>query len=209
VSQLPAEVPPSVLEKTRPGQLSPAEKALRRRNRRWLLVVAIPALIVGAVALLTSILASSSSPSVKPLSVPAGYKAVTDGYFGYAVPSTWSTNDLYTDDVGDLDTSGTTGWAAEHVDVRTTPPAPGERPPASFATFGQGRATPFAVGEPQPTKVAGAQVAYRYLITRPGFSAAAIDAWESSSGAELWMMVEGSPATTEAILSTVQAGSRR
>lgn len=206
MSDLPSEAPRDRIELTFPGELTPVERALRRRNRRWLLAIAIPALIVGAAALALTLDATSSSPTVTPSHVPAGFKAVTDDYFGYAVPSSWATNDLFTDDVGDLDTSGSTGWVAEHLQVRTTPPSAGESPPPVFATFGLGRATPYRLGPARLVEVPGAQAAYEYQMTRPGgFAATAVDAWASSTQLEIWMLVHASPALTQEVVATLKA----
>jgi hypothetical protein len=194
------------LERRRDADLTPAEKQVRRRNRQWFLVIAIPAVVLGGAALAASIIADQSTPSVKPLSVPAGYKAVSDGVFAYAVPTAWATNDLYTDDAGDLYTSGETGWVAEHVDARPTPPVAGEAPPEAFRAFGVNAPSSYEISGGQPTRVAGAAVAFRYQVTRPGgFQATAIDAWQSSSGAQIWLLVDASPATTAQIISTFKA----
>jgi hypothetical protein len=194
------------LERRRPGELTVAELAVRRRNRRWLVLLTIPAVILGVAALGAALLDSGSSPGVSPLSVPGGYKAVSDGVFAYAVPSSWSTSDEYSDDAGDLDTVGASGWAAEHADTRDTAPVAGETPPASFADFGQSRPTPYRLSSGQPTHLGSATVAYRYQITRPdGFRGTAIDAWQARSKSEVWLLIQASPATTAAILSTFTA----
>ena len=121
--------------------------------------IAIPALIFGTAALIIAVRAGSGGPSVRPVGVPAGYHAVSDGYFAYAAPSTWSENNAYTDDVGDLYTSGSSGSVAEHLGDRTSPPGPGEAPPSSFAVFGQSRPGPFRMGPTTPTTLPGARVA--------------------------------------------------
>lgn len=201
VTDLPAESPRGPLDRRHRGELSPAERALRRRNRRLLLLVSVPAVIVGAAALIAAVVASSSSPSVKPSGVPAGYKAVTDGYFGYAVPSGWSTNDLFTDAVGDLETSGSGGWVAEHIGVRSTPPAPGETPPSSLRTLGI-----VHLESGQPITVPGAQAAYRYSFAATGGPAGvAVNAWQASTGAELWVVVDAPPGVTSQILASLKA----
>jgi hypothetical protein len=170
-----------------------------------MLLVLAPAVMVGVIALVATLAASRSAPSVHPRQVPAGYQSVTDGYFGYAVPAAWSQSSAYTDDVGDLDTTGTSGWAGEHVGARSDPPTPGETPPGSFATFGETRSVPYHLSPATPTRVKGAAVAYRYTMTRPGgFQATAVDAWQSNSGAEIWLLVRADPATTAAILASLQ-----
>ena len=135
------------LERRQPGALSPVDAATARRNRRWMVLVLAPALVIGAIALVTTLAASSQGPSVHPILVPAGYHAVSDGYFAYAVPSSWSQSGAYTDDVGDLDTSGQSGWAAEHLEARATPSgAAAKPPPTSFAAFGEPQPAPYHLG---------------------------------------------------------------
>lgn len=194
------------LERRRRYELTPAERALQKKNRRWILIVSVPAILIGVAALIAAVVADKSSPSVRPLSVPAGYKAVSDGIFAYAVPSSWSTSSLYSDNVGDLDTAGSTGWAAEHVDTRATAPPLGNPPPVVFQAFGENKPTPFQVGAGQPAGVAGAAAAFRYEISRPGgFGAVALDVWQSNSGAELWLLVHAPASTVAQILGTLRA----
>jgi hypothetical protein len=205
VQELPVRKPDADLEPRRSAQLSPAERATQRRNRRLLAFVLVPSVLVGVVALMAALIASRSSSSIRPLHVPPGYHAVSDGYFAYAVPTSWSQSDAYTDDVGDLDTQGTTGWAAEHVGARADPPKPGETPPSSFAAFGEPRPTAYQIGPATPVTVAGATVAYRYLVTRSGgFHATAIDAWQTNTGAELWLLIDANPSTTSTILASLR-----
>jgi hypothetical protein len=194
------------VERRRGGDLTPAERKVRRRNRQWFMVIAIPAVVLGLVALVASIIASQDTPSVKPLTVPAGYKAVTDGVFAYALPAAWTTNDLFTDDVGDLETSGATGWVAEHVDTRPQPPVAGETPPPALQALGVTTPTAVQISAAEPTVVPGAATAFRYQISRPGgFQATAVDAWQASSRAEIWLEVKAPPAMAARILSTLRA----
>jgi hypothetical protein len=194
------------LERSRGSELTAAEKKIRRRNRQWFMVIAIPAAVLGVAALVASIVADQSTPSVQPVTVPAGYKAVSDGVFAYAVPAGWSTNDLYTDDVGDLETSGSTGWVAEHLGPRPSPPVSGETPPPAFEVLGVNKPTPFQIGGAEPIRVPGAATAFSYQISRPGgFRATAVNAWQASSGAEIWLEVDAAPAMTARILSTFRA----
>jgi len=186
------------------SELTPAELATRRRNRRLMSFVLAPSLVIGGLALLATFIASSDQSSLRPLQVPAGYKAINDGYFAYAVPSGWSTSSAYTDDVGDLDTQGATGWAAEHVDARPNPSVPGETPPTAFRAFGEPQPAPFQTGPPTPIQVPGATVAYRYTITRPRFQATAVDLWQTNSGAEVWLLVDANPSITQTILGSLK-----
>jgi hypothetical protein len=178
---------------------------MRRRNRKLMSLVAIPAVLLGAAALAASLAAGDGPAAPRPLSVPAGYQAVNDGVFAYAVPRSWSKNLAYTDDTGDLDYSGTIGWAGEYLGARGSPPQPGERPPASFADFGETRPTPYSIGSARIVAVSGATLAYLYEVTRPGgFEAVAVDAWQASSGAEIWLLVHAPQPVTSSILATLR-----
>jgi hypothetical protein len=206
VQELPAGADSAALERRANRELSPVERVVQRRNRRWMTLVLVPSLLVGGAALVAALVADSGGSSVHPQVVPPGYRAVSDGLFAYAVPSTWAQSSAYTDNVGDLDTAGPAGWVAEHVDGRVNAPVAGEAPPGSFATCGESRPTPYHVGSATPTQVKGAAVAYRYTLTRPGgFAATAIDAWQSRSGAELWLLIRADAATTTAVLSSLNA----
>jgi hypothetical protein len=195
------------IERLQRGALSPVDAATARRNRRWMALVLAPSLLVGAIALILTVAASSKGPSVHPIDVPAGYHAVSgDGYFAYSVPSSWSQSAAYTDNVGDLSYSGQSGWVAEHLDARATRPEPEETPPRSLAAFGEPQPTPYHLGSAAPTQVKGATAAYRFTMTRPGgFEATAIDAWQASSGAEIWLVIRADPATTAAVIASLQA----
>jgi hypothetical protein len=183
------------------------ERRERRKSRRRLGLVAIIGVGLGVATLIAAIVAGRSSPSPQPTSVPAGFKAVDDGVFAYAVPKPWSTNQAATDNAGDRMTGGADGWVAEHVETRTAPPAAGETPPAPFKSFGEPRPTAFSLGPPTPTRVAGTTSAVRYEVTRPGgFRATAVEAWSRPAQVELWIMVHASPATTDSILSTLTLG---
>jgi hypothetical protein len=204
VHELPTGTDSGALERRRGGELTPSERAVRRKNRRWMTLVAVPALILGAGALVAAVMAGSGGSSVHPVNVPPGFRAVSDGYFAYAVPSTWSQSSAYTDDVGDLDTQGASGWAAEHLAGRSSAPGPDEAAPAAFATFGEPRPVPYQLGPATPLQVKGAAVAYRYALTRTdGFRAVAVDAWQSRSGAEIWLLVHADTATTATVISSL------
>jgi hypothetical protein len=197
VTDLPAQSPRAQLQRRRAAELTPAEKVLRRRNRRLMLFISVPAAVIGVVALTAALLADSTSPNVSPASVPAGFQAVSDGYFGYAVPSGWTTDSLFTDNVGDLETSGPTGWVAEHLSTPASAPTAGSPPPSVFRALG--------VTSPAPPSrtiaIKGAAAAYLYRFG----DKTAIDAWRPSTGTEVWILISASPSVTSQIISTVKA----
>lgn len=188
----------------RPGglALTPDQLVARKRNRRWMLMIAVPSVIVLVLALVASAIAESNSPSGPKVVAPRGYQAVNDGYFSYVVPSSWPTNPSYTDSAGDVEHSGPTGWAAEHIGFRTTAPVLGEARPSSLAAFGMPRPEPYALTAGHPIQVAGAAGGFSYDMTRPGgFHATVVDAWDSHHGVELWLVVNAPAAITAQILS--------
>jgi hypothetical protein len=196
------EVPGAVRRVDEP-LLTHEQVRARRRNRVRLLFVIVPAVLLTGATLAIVMLSGSTPDPVKPLSLPAGYSSSTDGYFAFAFPTKWSTNNLYSDDTGDNDLSGSTGWVAEHIGLRKTAPVRGETPPSSLQAFGIDHPTPFRLSGGEPAKVPGA-VALRYTMTRPGgFEATVIDAWRPTVDAEIWLVVQADPTTTEAIASSL------
>jgi hypothetical protein len=182
--------------------LTAEEIQLRRSNRRRLLFVVVPAVLLTATTLVALMLAGSTPPPVRPRSVPPGWSPSTDGYFAFAFPSQWSTNDLYADDTGDNDLSGATGWVAEHIGIRKDSPVIGEVPPPTLEAFGMDRPTPFSLTGGKPVDVPGA-VAFKYSMVRAGgFEATVIDAWRPM-GAEIWLVVDADPSTTQTIVGSL------
>lgn len=187
-------------------------------NRRWLVFFALSPVVVVIVVLLAVVTKGPPEPAVSPVSVPAGYRAISDAYFGYSIPSAWKENNTYTDANGDFFYQGPSpaasggqehgGWVGENVRIRDRAPVAGANAPAQLATFGQAGTVPYRLGPPRPVTVPGITVAYDYAITRAnGFHATAREVWEGSSRTEMWMLVKADPTTTATILSSV-AGFR-
>lgn len=186
--------------------LTPEERVARRRNRRLLLGLVLPSIVILGAALVATAVFWGNEPTGPTISTPAGYQAVSDGYFAYAVPKAWTTNPSYTDDAGDLDTSGATGWAAEHRAYRLNPPVLGESPPASLQAFGMPRAEAFDLTAGHPVTVPGAAASFAYTATRAGgFHATVIDSWNSHTGVELWLMVNAPAPVTDQIVSSLRS----
>jgi len=204
--QVPRAPTERSLAKRSTYELTPLEIAQRRRNRRWMLALAIPTAVVVAFGTILSVEEATAGHIVHPLSVPAGYQAVTDGYFGYSVPASWKTSPIYSDFAGDLFNGGPGGWAAESLGISKVPPGPKASPPASFASFGEPTPTPYSLSPASKTEVHGASVAWSYTLSRPGgFRAEALDVWRSDSQTQLWLLIKASPTVTARILSTLNA----
>lgn len=184
--------------------LTPEELVARRKNRRILLGVVVPSIVVLSLALLATAVFWSNEPSGPKIGAPAGYKPVSDGYFSYVVPQAWNTNQAFTDDAGDVDTSGPTGWAGEHRAYRFNAPVLGETPPATLQAFGMPRPEAFQLTGGHPVSIPGAATSFAYTATRPGgFQATVVDSWNSRTGVELWLMVQAPPQVTAQILSSL------
>lgn len=198
---------PGGLERRRSGglELTPAEMAARRRNRRWLLGIAVPSVAVLALALVTSGKAAENQPSGPAITAPGGYKVHRDGYYSYVVPAGWAQNAEFTDSTGDVDTSGPDGWAAEHIGYRAGPPVIDEPQPPSLRAFGISQPQPYRLSGGHPIAVPGASAAFAYIMTRPGFSANVVDAWSDRSGVEIWLVIHAPAAVTTRILGSLSA----
>ncbi len=144
-------------------------------------------------------------PSVKPRSVPAGFKTVSDAYFGYAIPSAWTENPVFTDANGDFFYQGQSGWVGENVRIRATRPVPGTDIPPPLATFGEGQPVPFQLGPARPLTIPGVAAAWAYVVRRAnGFHATAVEVWESSSRTEMWLLINAGPGVAPAIAASLQ-----
>lgn len=199
---------PGGLQRPRAGgglELTPAERMARKRNRRWLLGISIPSVAVLLLALLASRQAQNNQPTAPTVAPPAGYRVHNDGYFSYAVPSQWSNNPLFTDQGGDVDTSGASGWAAEHIGFRRDAPVLGEAPPASLEDFGMPHPEPYSLAGGHPITVHGAAAAFGYTMTRPGFSAQVVNAWTTSYDVEIWLVIHAPAPVAARILASLRA----
>ena len=185
-------------------ELTPEELVARRRNRRLLLGVVVPSIVVLGLALLATAVFWGNEPTGPSIPSPAGYKAVSDGYFAYVVPTGWATNPAFTDDAGDVDTSGPSGWAGEHRAYRGSPPTLGETPPPVLQSFGMARSEPIQLTAGHPLAVRGAATSFEYTATRAGgFHATVIDSWNARTGVEIWLMVQASPPVTDQIVASL------
>lgn len=169
-----------------------------------MLVVCATPLVVVAVAAVVSA-TGPAQPSVS-VTVPAGYRAISDAYFGYAVPTTWAENDAATTETGTYYYQGPSGWVGETLAQRSTPPPLGEAGPAALGVFGSTAPVQFQLVGGHPTTVAGTTMAWAYELRRDGVDVGpVIDAWASTSSTEIWFAVHAAPATTSAVLGSLRA----
>lgn len=198
--------PPSLDAASRPGaQRADGAPVSRRRNRRWLVLLMLTPVVMSVLAVLAFTTKGPPEPSVRPRSIPAGYKAISDAYFGYAIPSAWSENPVFSDANGDTFYQGRGGWVGENVRIRTGRPAPGTDVPPQLATFGQGQPVPYQLGEARPLTIPGIAAAWVYDVHRAnGFQATAIEVWEDSSQTEMWLLIDAGPRIAPVIAASLQ-----
>ena len=184
--------------------LTPTERARRRSNRRWMLGVACGSIVILGAALGVSAIEASKAPNGPQITVPTGYKAVYDGYFTYAVPSSWSTNPAFTDQAGDVETSGSSGWAGQHIDYLLHAPSVSATVPAAVDSFGQSAPASLTLSGSRSIDVKGASVAFEYQANRPnGFHALVVHAWSSRTDVELWLLVHAPQSQADQILTSL------
>lgn len=194
------------LHKDRGLDLTPAERLRRRSNRRWMVGLAVGSILILGAALLVSAIETSREPNGPSISAPVGYQVVRDGYFSYVVPAAWSTNQAYTDQAGDVDTSGPSGWAGQHIGYLLHAPTLQAAPPTALQAFGQPAPSPFSLAHGHEITVQGASVAFEYQASRPGgFQAVVVHAWSSTTDVELWLMVDAPSAQRAVIISSLKA----
>lgn len=191
------------------GAVTTAEAAAQaRRNHRWMLLLAMTPIVFIILYVISAYSPHHGEPVVKPLHVPAHYTAVTDAYFGYAIPATWKQNSAFSDANGDFYYNGAGGWAGEHLSIKKTSPTPSTPVPEALKAFDTAVPTGFSVTDGHAVHVEGAPFAWAVTLRRPGgFVAQAVDVWEPQSQEELWLMVRSSPSTRATVLGSLRASA--
>jgi hypothetical protein len=177
-----------------------------RRTRLWMSLLLLTPVCLFGIAILVLESKGPAEPTVKPLSTPPGYQAITDAYYGYAVPASYSQNTTWTDQNGDFFYgTGKGGWVAETMLVTKHSPGPATAPPVSFRSFGENKPTPYTVSGGHAVRVADTAFAYEVDITRPGgWHAVAVDTWLSDSTTQMWLLVKASPPVTQTVISSLR-----
>lgn len=168
-----------------------------------MLAIGMTPLLVGAVAAVVYLI-GPSEPSVA-ITPPAGYQAITDAYWGYAIPAGWTQDSAYTDSNGDFFYRGTGGWAAETLRIRAEAPTLDEAPPSTLASFGQLRPSPYQLIGGARATVPGADAAWSYTLVRGSTTARVLDAWVRSSKTEIWLVVQADPQVSATVVSSLRA----
>lgn len=189
-----------------PSDGPPPTRAEVRRTRLWLLLFLLTPVCLAVVVAFAFGIAGPPEPVVHPVSVPSGYRAISDAYYGYAVPTSYRQNPAWTDANGDY-FYGTPahGWVAETLLVRHHPPTARTAPPTTFRFDGEVRSTPFRLSGGHPIRVARTSFAWAVEVTRPGgWHALAVDTWLQDSSTQMWLLVKAPPAVTRAVVASLR-----
>jgi hypothetical protein len=198
----PARRPPLP---ARTGDLPPPRSQVRR-NRTWMTLLLLTPVILAGLAVLAFATDGGGGPSVKPRSVPAGYDAITDSYFGYVVPKSYQQNTTWTDQNADFFYGEAPAFVAETLLITKMSPTPSSHPPASFGSFGQLKSpVPYTVSDGHAVRIPGTAFAYEESITRPGgYHALALDAWERDSSTQVWLLIRAPARVTSTVVASLQ-----
>ena len=176
-----------------------------RRNRRWMLGLAVVPIVVAVVSVFVNLSGGAPEPVVKPLRTPPGYQAVTDAYFGFAIPKKWPENGSLSDPNGDFYYNGPGGWVGESERIAKASPGPATPVPKALWAYGVTTPTTFASAGGHRVHVPGTNFAWAVTLTRPdGSTADAVDVWEAHSQTEVWLVVHSSPAVERTVLRSLQ-----
>jgi len=147
-------------------------------------------------------------PVVNPLRTPPGYQAVTDAYFGFAIPTKWSEIGSMSDANGDFYYRGSGGWVGESERIARTSPGPSTPVPEALWAYGVVTPTRFAASGGHRVNVPGTSFAWAVTLTRPGGSRSlAVDVWEAHSQTEVWLVAHSSPTVERTVLDSLQGSA--
>jgi hypothetical protein len=169
-----------------------------------LLLLLTPVCLAG-ISLLTFATDGPSEPTVHPRAVPSGYYAVTDADFGYSLPNAYQQNTSWTDQNGDFLYGNAKAFVAETLLVVNQRPTAQSRPPSSLESFGEPAPVPYTLRAGHSIDVPGTSYAFEATMTRPGgYQAVIIDAWESSSSTQMWLMLHSPATVTRTVIASLQ-----
>lgn len=195
--------PEGVLEKKGPP---PPQRVVARRNRRWLLLFLLsPVCLAIAVAFAYGV-AGPPEPSVPARSVPPGFKAITDAYYGYSVPSSYAQNASWTDANGDWFYGTPQAFVAETMLITKHSPTAATSLPTAVQFDAESRhAVDWRLGAGQRIVVPHATFAYEVALTRPGgVRAVAVDTWLRDSSTQMWLIIHAPARVTSAVIASLQ-----
>jgi hypothetical protein len=183
----------------------PVTRQRVRRTRRWMLLLLLTPLCLFGISVLAFGTSGPPEPVVHPRSTPPGYQAVTDSYFGYAVPKGYTQSTTWTDQNGDFLYGGPRAFVAETEIILNHSPSAASPPPPAFRSFGEPTLVSYQSGPAHRITVPGTRVAFEEQITRPGgWVATAIDAWERDTTTQVWLLIRAPAAVSRLVIASFQ-----
>jgi hypothetical protein len=171
----------------------------------WMLLLLLTPVCLAGISLLAFDTGGPPEPTVEPITTPAGWYAVTDADFGYAVPDAYQQNTTWTDQNGDFFYGRAGAFVAETLLVTKKSPTAASPPPASFRSFGQPTLAPYVLHGGHAVKVKGTNYGYEETLTRPGgYQAEVLDTWEASSSTQMWLLIRAPASVTRTVLASLQ-----
>lgn len=201
---------PAALSRRPSGALErggrPPQRVVARRNRRWLLLFLMTPICLGIAVAFAFGVAGQPEPQIPPRSVPPGYRAISDAYYGYAVPASYRLNPNWTDANGSWFYGSSRSFVAETMLVTSHSPGPSTPLPPALAADGETRSpVRWRVVDRRRTTVPHATFAYEVELTRPGGRrAVAIDTWLRDSSTQMWLLVQAPPAVTRTVVGSLR-----
>jgi hypothetical protein len=183
----------------------PVTRERVRRTRRWLLLLLLTPICLFGISILAFGTSGPPEPVVHPRVTPHGWQAVTDAYFGYAVPAGYKQNTTWTSQNGQFFYGTPKAYVAETEAILKTSPAADTAPPSAFQSFGEPKLVTYTAGPAHRVSVPGVRIAFERTITRPGgWTATAVDVWEKISSTQAWLLIHAPASVTRQVIASFQ-----
>jgi hypothetical protein len=183
----------------------PVTRERVRKTRRWMLLLLLTPLCLFGLSVLAFGTNGPDEPVVHPRSTPRGWQAITDSYFGYAVPASYTQNTTWTDQDGDFFYGREGAFVAETESILNRAPTATAHPPPSFRSAGEPTLVAYTVGPAHRVTVAGTRIAFEEQVTRPGgWKATAIDAWQWDTTTQVWLLIHAPASVTGQVMASFQ-----
>jgi hypothetical protein len=195
---------------TAPAQLfdvsgQPVSPERVRKTRRWMLLLLLTPLCLFGISILAFGTTGPPEPVVHPRVTPRGYQAITDAYFGYAIPSGYTQNTTWTSQNGQFFYGTPKNYVAETESILKTSPSATTPPPSAFRSFGEPTLTGYTAGPAHRIAVQGVRIAFERTITRPGgWHALAVDVWEADTTTQAWLLIHTPAGISHQVIASFQ-----
>jgi hypothetical protein len=167
-----------------------------RKTRRWLLLLLLTPLCLFGISILAFGTSGPPEPVVHPRVTPPGWQAVTDAYFGYAVPAGYKQNTTWTSQNGQFFYGVPKAYVAETESILKTSPSATTPPPAAFRSFGEPTLSSYSAGPAHRISLPGVRIAFERTIT--------VDVWEKDTTTQAWLLIHAPAAVASQVIASFQ-----